>query len=51
MTEDAPHLDGEYAAFGKITKGMDTADKIVNSERDIFDKPLVDQTIKTIKIK
>ena len=51
MTEKAPHLDGEYAAFGKITSGMDVADRIVNTERDMMDKPLKDQKIRSIKLK
>ena len=50
MVDDAPHLDGNYAAFGKITEGMETADKIVSSKRNRMDKPLEDQVIKTIKI-
>ncbi|MBR3375297.1 MAG: peptidylprolyl isomerase, partial [Firmicutes bacterium] len=40
MVADAPHLDGQYASFGKVTEGMDTADYIVNSRRDWNDKPL-----------
>lgn len=51
MTEDAPHLDGQYAAFGKITSGMDVADRIVNTKRDYFDKPLKDQKIRSIRMK
>jgi peptidyl-prolyl cis-trans isomerase B (cyclophilin B) len=50
MTSDAPHLDGQYAAFGKVTEGMDEADKIVNQPRNMFDKPDVDQVIETITI-
>lgn len=51
MTSDAPHLDGQYAAFGKITSGMDVADRIVNVKRDYFDKPLKDQKIRSIRMK
>ena len=51
MVDDAPHLDGQYAAFGKITSGMDVADRIVNVKRDYFDKPLEDQKIKSIRMK
>ena len=51
MTEDAPHLDGQYAAFGKITSGMDVADRIVNAKRDYYDKPLKDQKIRSIRMK
>lgn len=51
MTSDAPHLDGQYAAFGKITSGMDVADRIVNVKRDYFDKPVKDQKIRSIRMK
>ncbi len=50
MVEDAPHLDGQYAAFGKITEGMEAADKIVNVKRDRMDCPFERQEIKTIKV-
>lgn len=40
MTDDAPHLDGNYAAFGCVTKGMEYVDAIVMSPRDRMDKPL-----------
>ena len=50
MVENAPHLDGQYAAFGKITEGMEAADKIVSAKRDYSDKPLEPQVIKTIKV-
>ena len=50
MTETSPHLDGQYAAFGKVTEGMDIADEIVNTKRDMMDKPLIDQKIKSIRV-
>ena len=50
MVADAPHLDGQYASFGKVTEGMDTADYIVNSRRDWNDKPIMPQVIKTITV-
>ena len=50
MTTTSPHLDGQYAAFGKVTEGMEVADKIVNQRRDMMDKPLVDQRIKSIRV-
>ena len=50
MVADAPHLDGQYAAFGKITDGMETADQIVGVRRDWSDGPLEKQIIKTIKV-
>ena len=39
MTSDSPHLDGQYAAFGKVTEGMDVAEDIVKTPRDASDKP------------
>ena len=50
MVEKAPHLDGQYAAFGKITEGMEEADKIVSVARDMNDCPREPQVIKTIKV-
>lgn len=49
MHQDAPHLDGEYAAFGKITKGLEVIDKIVNAPRNGQDCPNTPIVIKTIK--
>ena len=51
MVADAPHLDGQYASFGKITSGMDVVDRIVSAKRNMMDKPLVDQKIKSIRMK
>ena len=50
MVHDAPFLDGDYAAFGMITDGMDTADDIVSQPRNANDKPHEPQVIKTIKV-
>lgn len=50
MTTTSPHLDGQYASFGRVTEGMDVADRIVNSKRNLRDKPLVDQKIKSIRV-
>ncbi len=50
MTSTSPHLDGQYASFGKVLEGMDVADKIVNTKRDMRDKPLTPQVIKTITV-
>lgn len=50
MTSTSPHLDGAYAAFGKLTSGMDEAYRIVNVKRDYNDKPLEKQEIKTIRV-
>ena len=49
MHEDAPHLDGQYAAFGKITDGLDVVDRIAKMPRNIQDCPNVPVVIKTIK--
>lgn len=50
MVADAPHLDGSYAAFGKIIQGLEAADEIVNVRRDAMDKPLEPVIIKTITV-
>ena len=50
MHQDAPHLDGQYAAFGKVTDGMDVVDEIAACQTDYSDKPVVPQVIKTIRI-
>ena len=50
MHENAPHLDGQYAAFGKVTKGIETVDKIAKTDVDFRDKPLTDVVIKSITI-
>lgn len=50
MHKDAPHLDGAYAAFGKITEGMNIVDKIANERTDYFDRPLKEQKIKSMTV-
>ena len=50
MHQDAPHLDGNYAAFGRITKGIEVVDEIANVKTDYRDKPIDEQKIKTIEI-
>ena len=51
MVDDAPYLDGQYAAFGKVTEGMETADQIVSQDRNMYnDCPFEDQVIRTITI-
>ena len=50
MTSDSPHLDGAYAAFGKVLEGMDVADAIVSVKRDGQDKPLTPQVIESITV-
>lgn len=49
MHQDAPHLDGQYAAFGKVIEGMEAVDKIAAVKTNWQDKPLKDQRIKTIR--
>jgi len=50
MVEKAPHLDGAYAAFGKVTSGMEVANAIVSVKRDYNDRPLEIQKIKSITV-
>ena len=50
MTATSPHLDGQYASFGRVLEGMAVADKIVMSKRNRMDKPLEDQKIKSIRV-
>ncbi|MDI9520693.1 MAG: peptidylprolyl isomerase [Bacillota bacterium] len=50
MVADAPHLDGAYAAFGKVLSGMEAVDQVVSQKRNHADKPLVDQVIKSIRV-
>ena len=51
MHADAPHLDGQYAAFGKVTSGMDTVDEIASIPTDYNDRPKVDMRMKRVYIK
>lgn len=50
MHADAPHLDGQYAAFGKVTDGIEVVDEIAETPTDMQDKPIEDQIIKTIRL-
>ena len=50
MHEDSPHLDGQYAAFGKVLEGMDAAEDVVNAPRDYADKPLEPQRMASIRV-
>ena len=50
MHEDAPHLDGQYAAFGKVVSGMDVVDEIASVQTDYADKPLTPQVMKSVTI-
>ena len=50
MHKTSPHLDGQYAAFGEVSEGMDAVDEIVNAPRDFRDKPYEEQKIKSIRV-
>ena len=50
MHKDAPHLDGAYAAFGKIIEGMDVVNKIAEVATDYSDRPMEDQRMKTVTV-
>ena len=50
MHKTSPHLDGAYAAFGKVTEGLEVVDKIANTPADFRDRPLEDQVIVSITV-
>lgn len=50
MVADAPHLDGQYAAFGKVTEGMEEAQRIVSVNRNHADKPYQDETMESVTV-
>ena len=50
MHKAAPHLDGGYAAFGKLIEGEDVLDRIATTKTNAADKPLKDQKIKTVTV-
>ena len=50
MHKKSPHLDGDYAAFGKVTEGLDVVDEIVNVERDYNDMPLEPQIMVEVTV-
>ena len=50
MHADAPHLDGQYAAFGKVTEGMDVVDRIAAVKTDFSDKPKTPQRMKKVTV-
>ena len=50
MVADAPHLDGDYAAFGKVIEGIEVADKIVSAQTDRMDRPYEDQVMEKVTV-
>jgi peptidyl-prolyl cis-trans isomerase B (cyclophilin B) len=50
MHKDAPHLDGQYAAFGKVTEGMDVVDRIAGTRCNFNDRPLEEQKIRSMTV-
>ena len=50
MHKTSPHLDGQYAAFGKVTEGMDVVNKIAETDTDMRDKPLDPQVMKSVTV-
>ncbi|MGN0601817.1 MAG: peptidylprolyl isomerase [Oscillospiraceae bacterium] len=50
MHKDAPHLDGQYAAFGKVIEGMDVVDEIATTETGFMDRPVKEQKMKKVTI-
>lgn len=50
MHRDAPHLDGQYAAFGKIISGIETVDAVASAARDFRDKPYEDQVMESVSV-
>ena len=50
MHQDAPHLDGAYAAFGKVTEGLDVVDKIAKTHTDFRDRPMKPQVMKSVTV-
>ena len=50
MHKKAPHLDGSYAAFGKVTEGMDVVNRIAECETDMMDRPFEDQIMESVTV-
>ena len=50
MHKDAPHLDGQYAAFGRVVEGMEVVDEIASIPTDWMDRPMTDMVMKRVYI-
>ena len=50
MHEDSPHLDGQYASFGKVLEGMDVVDRIATTRTDYSDRPVKEQMMKSVTV-
>ena len=51
MHKDAPHLDGDYAAFGKVIEGLDVVDRIAETRTDMWnDRPVTEQVMETVTV-
>lgn len=50
MVQKSPHLDGQYASFGKVIEGMEEADRIVNAKRNMSDRPLEEEMMKKVTV-
>ena len=50
MHEDSPHLDGQYASFGKVVEGIEVVDKIAETKTDWHDRPYDDQIMKSVTV-
>ena len=50
MTSNSPHLDGQYAAFGKVLEGMDVAEDVVKTKRDASDRPVEPQVMAKVRV-
>lgn len=50
MSDPAPHLDGQYAAFGKVIEGLETIDSIISAPTDMMDRPLEEQKISSVTV-
>ena len=50
MHKTSPHLDGQYAAFGKVAEGLDVVNKIAETDTDYNDRPLEEQKLKSVTV-